>query len=68
MIDPTYAAWRTRLLDTLAVSVAADERARYLWWYQRTPYYDRTIGEFPDVRLTAVPSSWKLDPAPGGAR
>lgn len=64
--DPkTAEAWKAALAEP---RFAADERARFLWWYQRTPYYDRTIGEFPYVRLTAIPPSWKLDPAPRGAR
>jgi len=30
---------------------AANPRARYMWWYQRTPYWDETVGLLPVLRV-----------------
>jgi len=34
---------------------AKDRRARYLWWYRRTPYWDETVGLLPVMRVMAPP-------------
>ena len=51
--DPkTAAEWKAVLEDE---EFAADPRARYAWWYRRTPYWDETVGLLPYFRATAVP-------------
>ena len=44
--------WRTALEEP---DFAADRTARYLWWYQRTPYWDETVGLLPAMRVMAPP-------------
>ena len=44
----TAAAWKEALKDE---AFAADARARYTWWYRRTPYWDATVGRLPVMRL-----------------
>ncbi|MGD8441639.1 MAG: M14 family metallopeptidase [Holophagae bacterium] len=46
------AAWQTALGDA---DFAADRRARYLWWYRRTPYWDERVGLMPVYRVMAPP-------------
>ena len=41
----------------------ADQRARYMWWYRRTPYWDETVGLLPVVRVMAPPDL-NLEPWP----
>jgi len=51
--DPQLAAeWARALEDE---SFAADPRARWLWWYRRTPYWDETVGLMPAMRVLAPP-------------
>ncbi len=47
--DPEVAAAWTRALAE--PGLAADERARYLWWFARTPWWDETIGLLPYSRV-----------------
>ena len=47
--DPAAAAqWEAMLEDA---AFAQDARARQLWWYERTPYWDETMGLYPVMRL-----------------
>ena len=56
--DPKIAAeWKAALEDE---KFAADARARYAWWYRRTPYWDETVGLLPYFRATAVPQGERL--------
>lgn len=51
--DPGIAAeWEEALKDE---KLAGDFRARYLWWYRRTPYWDATLGLLPYVRVLQAP-------------
>jgi hypothetical protein len=57
--DPKIAAeWEQALEDPEFVE---DRRARYLWWYQRTPYWDETVGLLPVMRVMAPPE-FALEP------
>jgi hypothetical protein len=40
--------WQAALNDP---DFAADRRARYLWWYRRTPFWDETVGLLPVLRV-----------------
>jgi hypothetical protein len=46
--DGIRTAWQDALEDP---EFATDERARYLWWYQRTPYWDERVGLLPVYRV-----------------
>ena len=46
--DEVRAAWERALEDP---DFATDERARYMWWYRRTPYWDEQIGLLPVYRV-----------------
>ncbi|MCZ7651134.1 MAG: M14 family metallopeptidase [Thermoanaerobaculia bacterium] len=61
LADPAVAtAWERALADP---DFAASRERRYLWWYQRTPYYDGEQGILPVYRLPGPPPvGW-----PGGA-
>ena len=49
--DPKLAAaWEAKLKDP---KFAADSRARYRFFYSRTPYWDETVGLLPLFRLEA---------------
>jgi hypothetical protein len=51
--DPKVAAeWEAAQKDE---KLAGDPRARYLWWYRRTPYWDETVGLLPYVRVLQAP-------------
>jgi hypothetical protein len=51
--DPKIAAeWEAALKDE---KFAADARARYSWWYRRTPYWDESIGLLPYFRAMKAP-------------
>jgi hypothetical protein len=51
--SPSVAAeWERALKDE---SLSDDSRARYLWWYRRTAYWDETVGLMPVMRLLAKP-------------
>jgi hypothetical protein len=42
--------------------LAADPRARWLWWYRRTPYWDDTVGLLPVLRAMQVPPELATEP------
>ena len=46
--DEIRAAWERALEDP---DFATDERARYLWWYRRTPFWDEQVGLLPVYRV-----------------
>ncbi len=49
--DPKLAVeWKTKLQDP---TFAADSRARYRFFYSRTPYWDESVGLLPVFRLDA---------------
>jgi hypothetical protein len=51
--SPEVAAeWERALKDE---SFAEDSRARYIWWYRRTEYWDETFGLMPAMRLLSAP-------------
>jgi hypothetical protein len=50
--DAVRLEWEKALDDP---GFAENRRARYLWWYQRTPYWDETVGLLPIMRVMAVP-------------
>ena len=51
--DPKIAAeWEAAQKDE---KLTGDPRARYLWWYRRTPYWDETVGLLPYVRVLQAP-------------
>jgi hypothetical protein len=57
--DPAVAAeWQRALADP---KLAGDPRARYLWWYRHTPYWDETVGLMPCFRVMTAPA-WKTRP------
>jgi Zinc carboxypeptidase len=59
--DPRIAGeWQQALADP---KLAGDPQARYLWWFQHTPYWDETVGLMPCFRLLAAPS-FKTRPWP----
>ena len=36
-------------------------RARYLWWYRRTPYWDEQVGLLPVFRVMELPTLPAID-------
>ncbi|HEX2254972.1 MAG TPA: M14 family metallopeptidase [Thermoanaerobaculia bacterium] len=56
--EAVAAEWRAALADE---AFAADPGARWLWWYQRTPYWRDQSWRLPVLRVTAPP---KLTTAP----
>jgi hypothetical protein len=52
--------WEAALEDA---DFAGSRRARYLWWYQRTPYWDESVGLLPIMRVMA-PAQSVFDPQP----
>ena len=66
--DPaTREAWETALQDE---EFAANPSARWAWWYRKTPYWDKTIGLLPVLRVMTAPAvstepwsgpSWSID-------
>lgn len=54
-------AWRTALEDE---ALAGDPRARYMWWFRRTPWWDETVGLLPFVRVMEPPEL-TTEPWPG---
>ena len=60
--DPEVAAvWQQALEDE---RFAVDRRARYLWWYRRTRFWDEQVGLLPAFRvMTAVPMAFETWPA-----
>jgi hypothetical protein len=52
--DPRIAAeWKAALEDE---SFAENTRARWLWWYRRTPHWDESVGPMPAMRLLTKPA------------
>ncbi|MEX1310722.1 MAG: M14 family metallopeptidase [Candidatus Sulfomarinibacteraceae bacterium] len=49
--DEVRTAWESALEDP---DFAADERARYMWWYRRTPYWDEQVGLLPIYRVLST--------------
>jgi hypothetical protein len=45
-------AWRKALADE---KLAGDPRARYMWWFRRTPWWDDTVGLLPFLRVMEPP-------------
>lgn len=54
-------AWEAALEDP---EFANNPGARYLWWYQRTPYWDETVGLLPVMRVM-TPQPLSTEPWPG---
>jgi hypothetical protein len=50
--ETTRTEWEAALRDE---KFAADAGARYLWWYRRTPYWDKTAGLLPYFRVMKAP-------------
>jgi len=46
------AAWESALEDP---DFASDWRARYMWWYHQTPYWDEQVGLLPIYRVMHAP-------------
>ena len=44
--------WETALEDP---EFAGDSRARYVWWYRQTPYWDEQVGLLPIYRVMGPP-------------
>ena len=44
--------WESALEDA---DFAANRRARYMWWYRRTPYWDEQVGLLPIYRVMQKP-------------
>lgn len=51
--DALAREWKQALEDE---AFAGDTFARYAWWYQRTPYWDETVGLMPVMRLMTAPT------------
>jgi hypothetical protein len=58
--DSIRREWETALEDS---DFADDRTARYLWWYQRTPFWDETVGLLPVMRVMN-PVAIELEPWP----
>jgi hypothetical protein len=58
--DSVRREWETALEDP---DFADNSTARYLWWYERTPYWDETVGLLPVLRVMA-PVDLDLEPWP----
>lgn len=50
--DEVRQAWENALAND---AFASDSRARYLWWYRRTPYWDERVGLLPVYRVMTAP-------------
>jgi hypothetical protein len=50
--DAVRREWESALADP---TFAADWRARYEWWYRRTPYWDERVGLLPIYRVMTPP-------------
>lgn len=60
--DPAMAArWKEALEDP---ELAGDPRARYLWWFRHTPWWDESVGLLPFVRVMESPEL-TTEPWPG---
>jgi len=52
--DPaTREAWEAALQNE---EFAADPSARWAWWYRKTPYWDKTVGLLPVLRVMTAPA------------
>ena len=49
--DEVRTAWERALEDP---DFATDERARYMWWYRRTPHWDEQVGLLPVYRVLST--------------
>jgi hypothetical protein len=58
--EDVKSGWEAALEDP---EFAKDWRARYAWWYQRTPYWDETVGLLPVMRVMN-PVTIELEPWP----
>jgi hypothetical protein len=45
--------WNSALEDP---KFAADDKARYVWWYERTKYWDEQVGLLPAMRVMTRPA------------
>jgi len=52
--DTVRAEWESALADE---AFASNWRARYGWWYRRTPYWDEQVGLLPIYRVMGPPPS-----------
>lgn len=50
--DKIRARWETALEDP---DFAGNGRARYMWWYRQTPYWDEQVGLLPIYRVLGSP-------------
>ena len=50
--DTIRREWESALSDPV---FAADWRARYMWWYRQTPYWDEQVGLLPIYRVMQTP-------------
>jgi len=58
--DEVRLEWAKALEDP---EFAKNRRARYLWWYKRTPYWDETVGLLPVMRVM-TPTDLSTEPWP----
>jgi hypothetical protein len=59
--DAVRLDWESELEDP---GFAADRRARYRWWYRRTPHWDERVGLIPVYRVLTVPETWSSSNRP----
>ncbi len=52
----TRAEWEAALADE---AFAKNPQARWLWWYQRTDYWDDHVGRLPVVRVMEMPEPFR---------
>ncbi len=50
--ESTRTAWRAALTDG---AFSADPKARFMWWYRRSPYWDERVGLLPVYRVLGPP-------------
>ncbi len=55
--ETVRAAWESALEDP---KFASDWRARYMWWYRQTPYWDEQVGLLPIFRVMHAPLPTKV--------
>jgi hypothetical protein len=55
--ETVRAAWESALEDP---EFASDLRARYMWWYRQTPYWDEQVGLLPIFRVMHAPLATKV--------
>jgi hypothetical protein len=59
--EEVHAAWDQALEDP---GFAADWRARYMWWYLKTPYWDEQVGLLPVYRVVDPEIAKSFDHSP----